>query len=82
MVQDMTLQQIIEMDSFDRGGRLVPTKEEHDIMIRVIREYREFAYSNIRCPRCSNALEYIQSGGSFSIKCRTEKCLETGGRGI
>ena len=36
----------------------------------------------IPCPICGKKLLYIQAGVSYSIKCRTENCVDVGVRGI
>ena len=61
---------------------------EHQIDAKGYHVYDEYYYTpravetDISCPICSKMLVYIQTGASYSIKCRTENCVDVGVRGI
>lgn len=58
------------------------SKTELEILLKADDELFETGRITLKCPRCGNEIIYVKEGSSYSIRCKTENCIEIGFRGI
>lgn len=56
--------------------------EEHKFLITVDEDFFKYGKTDKKCPRCGNDIILIKNGNSYSIRCKTEKCIKADFRGI
>ena len=62
--------------------RIEMTEQEIDALKRADKELFEKSETSVRCPRCGNEIIVKEIGTSYTIRCKTEKCIAMTYRGI
>ena len=57
-------------------------KTETDVLLKADEDLFNKGHTEIKCPRCGNEIVCEEQGNSYTIKCKTPNCIETGFRGI
>lgn len=57
-------------------------KSELDILLKADTDLFETGSTKEKCPRCGNDIICIKNANSYSIRCKTDGCIETSFRGI
>lgn len=58
------------------------TKQDFELIDKVLEDYFEKGKTDIKCPYCGNYMVKEVCGNSYRVTCRTEDCLSEEFRGV
>lgn len=59
------------------------TMEQNIFVVEAACDYDKYGEVKRKCPICGNSMEYIpRNNGAYTIKCKTDGCVEKDCRGI
>ncbi|MDR0937542.1 MAG: hypothetical protein LBM98_12775 [Oscillospiraceae bacterium] len=62
--------------------RVIPTRDELDIMAQAAREFNAYGKTTIRCPRCGSEFKHYYIGTREIFTCTADNCIRIVARGI